>query len=117
MTQERRRLIRTRAQPRRGKRTEPDTPVQERCGLSGTSLTLSAIRPSSGSEPAFIFCIARLRCTFTVPSAMPISWPICLLKAAAASRPEGAIELACDLKGGLQEGRRQYWCRRRFDRA
>ena len=29
--------------------------------MSGTSLSLSAIRPSSGSEPAFIFCIARLR--------------------------------------------------------
>jgi len=40
-----------------------------------------------------------------------------VLLAAAAWRPEGAIELACDLKGGLQEGRRQYWCQRRFDRA
>ena len=42
---------------------------QELCGLSGTSLSLSAIRPSLGSEPAFIFCIALLRCTFTVASA------------------------------------------------
>ena len=54
--------------------------AQERCGVSGTSLSLSAIRPSSGSEPAFIFCIALLRCTFTVASAMPMSWAICLLK-------------------------------------
>ena len=28
------------------------------CGFSGTSLSLSAIRPSSGSERAFIFCIS-----------------------------------------------------------
>jgi len=28
-------------------------------------LSLSAILPSSGSEPAFIFCITRLRCSFT----------------------------------------------------
>jgi len=54
--------------------------AQERCGVSGTSLSLSAIRPSSGSEPACIFCIALLRCTFTVASAMPISWAICLLR-------------------------------------
>ena len=40
--------------------------------LIDTSLSLSAIRPSSGSEPAFIFCIALLRCTFTVASEMPI---------------------------------------------
>ena len=54
--------------------------VQTRSGSSDTRLSLSAIRPSSGSEPAFIFCIALLRCTFTVASAMPISWAICLLR-------------------------------------
>jgi hypothetical protein len=53
---------------------------QERCRVSGTSLSLSAMRPSSGSDPACIFCIARLRWTFTVASAMPISWAICLLR-------------------------------------
>jgi hypothetical protein len=57
-----------------------DSPVQECCGFSGTSLSLSAIRPSSGSERAFIFRIARLRWTFTVASAMPISPAICLLR-------------------------------------
>jgi hypothetical protein len=36
--------------------------------LSGVSLSLSAMRLSSGSEPAFIFRIRRLRCTFTVSS-------------------------------------------------
>ena len=41
-------------------------------GFSDTSLSLSAIRPSSGSEWAFIFRIALLRWTFTVASAMPI---------------------------------------------
>jgi hypothetical protein len=45
--------------------------AQERSGSSDTSLSLSAIRPSSGREPAFIFCIALLRCTFTVASASP----------------------------------------------
>jgi hypothetical protein len=54
--------------------------VQECCGSSGTSLSLSAIRLSSGSERAFILCIRRLRCTFTVASAMPISPAICLLR-------------------------------------
>src|SRR5262245_37498553 len=49
-----------------------DAPIQERC-LSGRSSSLSAIRPSSGSEPTFIFCIALMRCIFTVASAMPIS--------------------------------------------
>jgi hypothetical protein len=57
-----------------------DTSVQECCGSSGTSLSLSAIRLSSGSERAFILCIRRLRCTFTVASAMPISPAICLLR-------------------------------------
>ena len=56
------------------------TPVQECCGFSDTSLSLSAIRPSSGSERAFIFRIALLRWTFTVASAMPISPAICLLR-------------------------------------
>jgi hypothetical protein len=37
--------------------------VQECCGFSGTSSSLSTIRPSSGSERAFIFRIARLRWT------------------------------------------------------
>jgi hypothetical protein len=54
--------------------------VQECCGFSGTSLSLSAIRPSSGSERALIFRIALLRWTFTVASAMPISPAICLLR-------------------------------------
>jgi hypothetical protein len=40
-----------------------DTAVQERCGSSGTSLSLSAIRSSSGGERALIFCIALLRWT------------------------------------------------------
>ena len=53
--------------------------VQECCGSSDASLSMSAIRPSSGSERAFILCIRRLRCTFTVASAMPISPAICLL--------------------------------------
>ena len=47
--------------------------AQERRGSSDTSWSLSAIWPSSGSELAFSFCIALLRCTFTVASAMPIS--------------------------------------------
>jgi hypothetical protein len=55
-------------------------PVQECRGFSDTSLSLSAIRPSSGSERAFIFRMARLRWTFTVASAMPISPAICLLR-------------------------------------
>jgi hypothetical protein len=38
-----------------------DMPVQELCGFSDTRLSLSAIRPSSGSERAFIFRIALLR--------------------------------------------------------
>jgi hypothetical protein len=54
--------------------------LQERCGFSVTSLSWSAIRPSSGSERAFILCIALLRWTFTVASAMPISPAICLLR-------------------------------------
>jgi hypothetical protein len=54
--------------------------AQECCGVSGTSLSLSAMRPSSGSERACIFCIALLRCTFTVASAMPISRAVCLLR-------------------------------------
>ena len=62
---------------RRAKRT-----AQERCGSSDTSWSLSAIRPSSGSELAFIFCIALLRCTFTVASAMPISCGNLFAKAA-----------------------------------
>jgi hypothetical protein len=57
-----------------------DLPVQELYDFSGTSLSLSAIRPSSGSERAFIFRIALLRWTFTVASAMPISPAICLLR-------------------------------------
>jgi hypothetical protein len=57
-----------------------DTSVQECCGSSGSSVSLSAIRLSSGSERAFILCIRRLRCTFTVASAMPISPAICLLR-------------------------------------
>ena len=55
---------------------------QERCGFSCVSLRMSAIRPSSGSERAFIFRIRLVRCTFTVDSAIPISWAICLLKSA-----------------------------------
>ena len=54
--------------------------VQGCYGCSGTSLGLSAIRPSSGSERAFIFRIALLRWTFTGASAMPISPAICLLR-------------------------------------
>jgi hypothetical protein len=58
-----------------------DKPVQECCsGFSDTSLSLSAIRPSSGSERVFIFRIALLLWTFTVASAMPISQAICLLR-------------------------------------
>jgi hypothetical protein len=41
-------------------------------GFSSISWSLSAIRPSSVSERAFIFRIALLRWTFTVASAMPI---------------------------------------------
>jgi len=47
--------------------------VQGCCVFSGTSLSLRAFRPSSGSERAYIFRIALLRCTFTVASAMPMS--------------------------------------------
>jgi hypothetical protein len=57
-----------------------DTSLQKCCGSSGTSLSLSAIRLSAGSERAFIFRIRRLRCTFTVASAMPMSPAICLLR-------------------------------------
>jgi hypothetical protein len=57
-----------------------DVPVQERCVFSVISLSLSAIRPSSGRERVFILCIALLRWTFTVASAMPISSAICLLR-------------------------------------
>jgi hypothetical protein len=41
---------------------------------------VSVCRPSacSGSEPAFIFRIRRVRCTFTVTSARPTSAAICL---------------------------------------
>ena len=39
------------------------------CSLT---LSMSAIRLSSGSERAFIFRIRLVRCTFTVDSAMPI---------------------------------------------
>jgi DNA-binding transcriptional LysR family regulator len=66
--------------------TRTDTPVQKRCGLSDTRLSLSAIRPSSGSEPAFILCIAPLRCTFTVASAIPISMSEADFRSHAASR-------------------------------
>jgi hypothetical protein len=53
-------------------------PVQEVWGFSDTSLSLSALRPGSGSEWTFIFHIAYCGGTFTVASAMPI-WPaICL---------------------------------------
>jgi hypothetical protein len=55
-------------------------PAHERCDSPVTSLSLSTIRPSSGSERAFILCIALLRWTFTVASAMPISPAICLLR-------------------------------------
>jgi hypothetical protein len=41
-------------------------PVQECCGFSGTSLSLSAFPPSSGSERPFIFRIIQWRWTFTV---------------------------------------------------
>ena len=64
----------------RGAQESADLRGQEGCGFSGTSLSLSAIRPSSGSEWAFIFRIALLRWTFTVASAMPISPAICLLR-------------------------------------
>ena len=43
------------------------------CGLSGTRFSLSAIRPSSAIEAAFILCIKLLRWTFTVVSLMPRS--------------------------------------------
>ena len=49
-------------------------PVAQDCyGLSDTSLSLSAIRPSSGSESAFILSISLLRYTFTVATAIPRS--------------------------------------------
>ena len=57
-----------------------DGPVQECGGFSGTSLSRSTNRPSSGSERTFIFRIALLRWTFTVASAIPISPAICLLR-------------------------------------
>jgi hypothetical protein len=69
----------TRGQPSH-KRKEGPNSIQKRGGLSDTSLSFSAIRPSSGSEPAFIFCIALLRCTLTVASVTPISKAICLLR-------------------------------------
>jgi hypothetical protein len=40
-----------------------DTPLQRRCGFSFTTLSLSAIRPSSRSERAFILFITLLRGT------------------------------------------------------
>jgi hypothetical protein len=46
---------------------------KERCGSSGISFSLSAIRPNSGKEWTFIFGIALLQWTFTVVSAMPKS--------------------------------------------
>ncbi len=50
------------------------------CGLSGTRFSLSAMRPSSAIEVAFILCIKLLRWTFTVVSLMPRSPAICLLR-------------------------------------
>lgn len=55
--------------------TRPDTSVQNCYGSSGAGLSLSAIRLGAGSERALSFCIRRLRCSFTVASAMPISPP------------------------------------------
>ena len=55
-----------------------DRPVSY--SFSGASLSMSAIRLSSGSERACIFRITWVRCTFTVDSAMPISLAICLLR-------------------------------------
>jgi hypothetical protein len=53
---------------------------QELCGCCGFKLRMSAIRLSSGRERAFIFRIRFVRCTFTVDSATPISWAICLFR-------------------------------------
>jgi hypothetical protein len=72
---------------------KPDMPPRECRGYSNTSWSLSAIRPSSGRERAFIFRIALLRWTFTVASAMPISLAICLLR-----RPRATVQLVDDLK-------------------
>src|SRR3974390_426008 len=52
----------------------------DRCGPPECSLSISAIRLSSGSDRAFIFRIKWLRCTFTVDSVMPISAAICLFR-------------------------------------
>src|SRR3974390_1054857 len=54
--------------------------AQDRCGPPEGSLSISAIRLSSGSDRAFIFRIKWLRCTFTVDSVMPISAAICLFR-------------------------------------
>jgi hypothetical protein len=43
------------------KSKEGETPTQKRRGSSDPNLRLSAIRPSSGSERAFIFRISLLR--------------------------------------------------------
>jgi hypothetical protein len=37
-----------------------NVPAQERCAASDTSWNLLALWPSSASEPAFSFCIARM---------------------------------------------------------
>jgi hypothetical protein len=55
-------------------------PARECCFFPSAGLSFSTIRPSLGSERAFIFRIALLRCIFTVASAMPLSKAICLLK-------------------------------------
>jgi hypothetical protein len=55
-----------------------EMPAQQGRGFSSTSWSLSAIRPSSGREWAFLFRITLLRVTFAVVSAMPISPAICL---------------------------------------
>jgi hypothetical protein len=69
-----------RTQMDRVKVSRGDSPIYERRNFSGTRWSLSAIRPNSGSERAFIFRIALLRWTFTVVSAMPMSPAICLLR-------------------------------------
>ena len=56
------------------------TPFCQDCGVYETRLSLSAIRPSSGSDLACIFRIRWLRWTFTVTSLMPKSPAICLLR-------------------------------------
>jgi hypothetical protein len=66
--------------PTQSRRRGTNPPVQECCGFSGTSLSFSANRPSSGSVRTRIFRIALLRWTFTVLSVMPISPAICLLR-------------------------------------